>query len=391
MNPRTVAEGVQWVGAVDWDRRLFDGLIPLPEGTSYNSYLVRGTEKTALIDAVDPAMAGVLLCRLEAAGAGRIDYIVSNHSEQDHSGTIPKLLERYPEAKVVATERGRAFLADLLEVPGDRVLAVKDGERLPLGGLALEFIHFPWVHWPETMLTWLPERRMLFPCDLFGSHLATGELFADDLVEVLPAAKRYYAEIMMPFAQAIQKNLDRVVALDPAMIAPSHGPVYRNPRAILDAYRDWVSGPPRNLAVIPHVSMHESTRLLVDRLVDACARLGVRAEPFNLAVTDIGRLAIFLVDAATIVLGTPVVNGAPHPAAASAAFLVNNLKPKARYLAVVGSYGWSGKPLESLGTLVSNLKVEALPNIICKGRPRRADFEAIDRLAEEIARRHASL
>jgi len=391
MNARTVAEGIQWVGAVDWDRRLFDSLIPLPEGTSYNAYLVKGTEKTALVDAVDPTMADVLFSRLESAGAGRIDYVVSNHSEQDHSGTIPRVLEKHPGAKVVATDKAKVFLADLLGVPGERVLPVKDGERLPLGGLTLEFVHFPWVHWPETMLTWVPERRVLFPCDLFGSHLATGELFADDPVEVLPAAKRYYAEIMMPFAPAIQKNLDRAAALDPAMIAPSHGPVYRNPRLILDAYREWVSAPPKNMVVVPYVSMHDSTKRMVEHLVDACARRGVRAEQFNLVDADIGRLAMLLVDAATIVIGAPVVNGGPHPLAAFAAVLANNLKPKARHLALIGSYGWGGKALEQLSTLIPGLKVEALPNVTCKGLPKAADYEALDRLADEIARRHQSL
>ncbi len=391
MNARPVAGGVWWVGAVDWDRRLFDSLIPLPEGTSYNAYLVRGDEKTALIDTVDPSMADVLFSRLADAGAERIDYIVSNHSEQDHSGMIPRVLERHPGAKVVATEKARGFLADLLEIPGDRVLAVKDGERLSLGGLTLEFLHCPWVHWPETMLTWIPERRILFPCDLFGSHLATGELFADDPVEVLPAAKRYYAEILMPFRSAFEKNLARIEALDPAMIAVSHGPVYRNPKVILEAYREWVSAPPRNMAVVAYVSMHDSTKRMAAHLVDALLRRGVRAEQFDLAGADIGKLAMLLVDAATVVVGTPVVNGGAHPQAAYAAVLANILKPKARFLSVIGSYGWGGKAVEQIQALVPNLKVEVLPPVLCKGRPKAADLEALDRLAEDVAQRHKGL
>ena len=391
MNAQVVADGVWWVGAQDWDRRLFDSLIPLPEGTSYNAYLVRGADKTALVDTVDPSMAEVLFSRIENAGAKTIDYIVSNHSEQDHSGLIPAVLEKHPGAKVVATERARGFLADLLDVPAERVLAVKDGERISLGGLTLEFVHFPWVHWPETMLTWIPERRILFPCDLFGSHLAMGAIFADDPMEVLPAAKRYYAEIMMPFAAAIQKNLGRVTALDPALIAPSHGPVYREPRVILDAYREWISAPPKNMVLVPYVSMHDSTKRMVEHLVDACRRRGVRAEPLNLVDADLGRLAMMLVDAATVVLGTPVVNGGPHPLAAYAAVLANNLKPKARHFALIGSYGWSGKALEQIPALMGNLKAENLPNVICKGRPRAADFEALDRLADEIALKHRPL
>jgi len=391
MHARSVAEGIWWVGAVDWDRRLFDSLIPLPDGTSYNAYVVRGAEKTVLIDAVDPSMERFLFSRLADAGVERLDYVVSNHSEQDHSGLLPRVLERFPGARVLATGKARGFLADLLDIPGERVVEVREGEKLPLGGLTLEFLHCPWVHWPETMLTWVPERRVLFPCDLFGAHLATGELFVRDPGEVLPAAKRYYAEILMPFRSVFEKNLARVAALDPAVIAPSHGPLYRDPKIILDAYRDWVGGPPRNLCVVAYVSMHDSTRGMAEHLVDACLRRGVRAESVELSGADVGRLAMLLVDAATLAVGTPTVNGAAHPLAAYAAILANLLKPKARHLAVFGSYGWGGRAVEQLQSLVPSLKVEVLPPVLCRGLPRQADREALDRLAGEIARRHTGL
>lgn len=391
MKGREIAERVRWVGAMDWDRRLFDELIPLPDGTSYNSYLVTGTEKTALIDAVDPPKTGTLVARLEADGVKRIDYIVSHHTEQDHSGAIPAVLARYPGAQVLATELGRSMLVDHLGLPPEKITAVADGGRLSLGDLTLEFVHFPWVHWPETMLTWLPERRLLFTCDLFGAHLASSDLFANDDAVLLAAAKRYYAEIMMPFRTIIAKNLGKVTSLEPAMIAPSHGQVYRNPAFILDAYRDWVSAPPGNLVVIPYISMHESTRLLVEHLVEACANRGVRAEQFNLAEPDIGRLAVLLVDAATVVLGSPVVLAGAHPKVAYAALLANALRPKLRFVSVVGSYGWGGKMVEQLSSMIPNLRAEVLPPVLCKGLPKTADFEAIDRLADQIADRHGKL
>ncbi len=231
---------------------------------------------------------------------------------------------------MLVTDKGKGMLADHLGVAEDRMQAVKDGERIDLGGMTLEFIHFPWVHWPETMLTWLPERRVLFTCDLFGSHFATGDTFAVDEAAVLLAAKRYYAEIMMPFRGMIEKRFERVSSLDMAFIAPSHGPVYHHPRVILDAYRDWVSSPPRNMVVVPYVSMHASTRRMVEHFVEACAHRGIRAEQFNLAATDIGRLATLLVDAATIVIGTPTVLTGPHPQVSYAANLANLIRPKAR-------------------------------------------------------------
>lgn len=391
MHARPVTESIEWVGAIDWDRRLFDELIPLPDGTSYNAYLVRGARGTALIDSVDPAFTEVLLSRLAGAGASRIDYVVAQHAEQDHSGSIPRVLAEHPEARVLATEKCRTMLSDLLDVPADRVRAVRDGERVDLGGLTLEFVHFPWVHWPETMLTWVPERRVLFTCDLFGSHLATSSTFAGGDPEILLGAKRYYAEILMPFRGVIEKHIGRVTGLDAAFIAPSHGPVHDEPKAILDAYRDWVLGPPRNLVVVPYVSMHDSTRRMVERFVEACARRGVRVEQFSLTDPDIGKLAMLLVDAATIVLGTPTVLGGPHPNVAYAAQLANLIRPKARYVSVIGSYGWGGKVVEQLSAMISALKVEIVQPVLCKGLPRLADLEALDRLADAIAERHAAL
>ena len=391
MQARPVVEGVQWVGAIDWDRRLFDELIPLPDGTSYNAYLVRGASKTALLDAVDPKFTEVLLERIAQAGAPKIDFIVSHHAEQDHSGAIPRVLALHPEAKVIATEKCKSMLQDLLDIPADRIQAVKDGESLDLGGLTLEFIHFPWVHWPETMLTWLPERKVLFTCDLFGSHLATSEMFAGDDEAVLLGAKRYYAEIMMPFKGIIEKNLGRVTSLDALFIAPSHGPIYDRPGFILDAYREWLSAPPLNLVVVPYISMHESTRRMVEHFVEACTRRGVRAEQFNLVDPDIGKLAMLLVDAASIVIATPIVLGGPHPNVAYAAILANALRPKARYLSVIGSYGWGGKVAEQLAGLISSLKAEMIPPVLCKGVPKAGDLESLDKLAEAIAERHAQL
>ncbi len=391
MDARLVTKDVQWVGAIDWDRRLFDALIPLPDGTSYNAYLVQGSEKTALIDTVDPERVDTLLARLRSAGVRRIDYVVSQHAEQDHSGSIPRILAEHPAAQVLVTDKGKGMLTDLLEIAPDRMRGVKDGDRVDLGGLTLEFIHFPWVHWPETMLTWLPERRVLFPCDLFGSHLATGNLFANDEGAVLAAAKRYYAEIMMPFRGMIEKGFEKVTRLGAEFIAPSHGPIYAKPSLILDAYGDWVKSPPQNLMVVPFVSMHDSTRRMVEHLVDACASRGVRAEQFDLSDPDIGKLAMLLVDAATIVMGTPTVLHGPHPKVAYAAYLANLLRPKARFLSVIGSLGWGGKVVDQLAAMVPNLKLEVLEPVLCKGLPKAADLAALDRLATDIAEKHKSL
>ncbi|MBN1483861.1 MAG: FprA family A-type flavoprotein, partial [Chloroflexia bacterium] len=246
----------------------------------------------------------------------------------------------------------------------------------------------PWVHWPETMVTYLQEDRLLFSCDFFGSHVATSDLYVTDEGRVYEAAKRYYAEIMMPFRKMIQRNLDKVSDLEIDLIAPSHGPIYDRPEFILEAYRDWVSESPKNEVVIPFISMHGSTRRMVEYLVSALAERGIRVHQFDLAVTDIGKLAITLVDAATIVIGTPTVHVGPHPNVFYAAHLANALRPKLKYASIVGSYGWSSKAIEQIAGLIPNLQVEILEPVLCKGYPREDDLAALDRLAESIAEKH---
>ena len=388
MESRKIKEGIYWVGAVDWDRRMFDDLIPLPDGTSYNTFLIQGSEKTVLIDTVDTTMSNIMLERLSQLGTEHIDYIITNHAEQDHSGTLPQIIERYPETQVVCTSKCKEMLVDLLLVPQDRFLTVEDGATLSLGDRTLEFIHAPWVHWPETMLTYLREDEILFPCDLFGSHLATTDLYVTDEGRVYEAAKRYYAEIMMPFRKIIQKHLKKVQGYKISLIAPSHGPMYDRPEFILDAYQDWVFNNPKNIVVLPYISMHGTTREMVKYLVDALTGKGVTVEQFNLAVTDIGKLAMALVDAATIVIGSPTVLTGAHPNVVYATYLANALRPKVKFVSIIGSYGWGGKMVQQLADLIPNLKVEILDPIVIKGYPGDEDFEALDKLAAIIADKH---
>ncbi len=389
MEQRQIRDGIFKIGAVDWDRRLFDSLIPLPDGTSYNSYLVKGSEKTALIDTVDPAMTHVLKEQLE--DVGRIDYLVAHHAEQDHSGSIPFVVEKYPDARVVVTPKCKDMLMDHLHVPAEKFVTVSDGETISLGNKTLKFLHTPWVHWPETMVSYCEADRILFPCDFFGSHLATSDLYVTDESRVYEAAKRYYSEIMMPFRTTVRKNIEKVEAYKMEIIAPSHGPMYDRPSFIIDAYKDWTSEKPKNHVVIPYISMHGSTRAMVEHLVNALVVRGITVEQFDLSVTDIGKVAIALVDAATIVVGTPTVHIGPHPVVSYAAHLVNALRPKLRFASVIGSYGWSSKAIEHVAALIPNLKAEVLTPVLCKGLPREADLKALDTLADTIAKRHKDI
>jgi len=384
MNARQIVPGVSVLGAQDFDRRSFDELIPLPDGTSYNAYLVRGSEKVALIDAVDPAKISVLQAQL--SDVEEVDYLIVQHVEQDHSGSVPWVLERYPSVQILTSAKARPMLIDHLHIDPERITTVADGETISLGDKTLEFIHAPWVHWPETMLTYLREEKILFTCDFFGSHIASTQVFATDKGRVYDAAKRYYAEIMMPFRTIIAKHLKRLEDYEISMIGPSHGQVYDEPEFIIDAYRHWVLDEPRNIVLLPYVSMHGSTQVMVDHLITALVDRGIDVAPFNLAVTDIGKLAEALVEAKAVVFGTPTVLVGPHPSVVSAAYLIAALRPRLKYASIIGSYGWGGKAPETIQSLTASLKLQWLDPVMVKGLPRDEDLGKVDELAEALAR-----
>jgi len=385
---RQVKPNINAVGAIDFDARLFDRLIPLPDGTSYNAYLVNGSEKTALIDTVDSTKTDVLIDNLSMAGIDKLDYVIAHHAEQDHSGSLPDILLLYPDVKVVTNPKCKAMLIDLLDLRDEQFLTVEDGDTISLGDKTLQFIYLPWVHWPETMGTYLQEDKILFSCDFFGAHLAASSLFVDDEAVVYESAKRYYAEIMMPFRRQINANLAKLDVLEIEMIAPSHGPVHKNPSFIIDAYKDWSSDAVENEVVLPYVSMHGSTAKMVSYLVDALIKRGITVRQFELSTVDVGKLAMSLVDAATIVIGSPTVMVGPHPVAAYAAFLANALRPKTKFVSIIGSFGWGTKAVEQLAALLPNLKVEILEPVMIKGFPKDDDFTTLDKLADEILAKH---
>jgi len=388
MAARKIKENVYYVGAIDWNRRLFDALIPTPDGTSYNAYLVKGSEKTALIDTVDEPKLQELLANIEDAGVDKVDFIVSNHSEQDHAGLIPAILARYPGAKVVTNAKCRDLLKEHLLLEDDVFIIKKDGETLSLGDKTLQFILAPWVHWPETQFTYMVEDKILFTSDFLGSHLAPSKLLVDDCGDFYWGAKRYYAEIMMPFATNVRKHLEKIRGMDVEMIGPSHGPVYTNPKQILNAYEDWSSEKVKNEVVIPYVTMHGSTGKMVEYLTDQLVKRGITVKPFDLVVADTGQLAMELVDAATVVIGAPTVLVGAHPKAIYIAALANALRPKTRFIGVIGSYGWGSRMLDQLTGLLCNLTVEMLSSVVIKGYPKADDFAALDKLADEILDKH---
>ncbi|MFX0113961.1 MAG: FprA family A-type flavoprotein, partial [Candidatus Hodarchaeota archaeon] len=379
---------IYWVGAIDWSRKLVDSLTPVPAGTTYNAFLIQGKEKTVLLDTIDRQMEQVLLTRI--AHFPTIDYIIVHHAELCHSGSIPAVLERYPEAKVLSTARAQKILTDHLGIPEERMQTISDGEVLSLGDRHLKFIHTRFIHWPETMVTYVPEEKILFTCDLFAAHLATSHLYVGNDTRVYQAAKRFYAELLAHYrVPMVQRVLDKLRDLDLDLIAPGHGPIYDKPTLIQEAYHDWAFAKPKNLVFLPFISMYGSTKEMVDYFIEALIQKGIKVAAINLEEEhDLGKLATGLVDPATIVLATPTTMGGPHPYHVTLLYLMSILKPKARFLSLIGSYGWARIVNKTFGEMTANLGIEILDLVLCKGPPKKKDFEALEALAATIAQKH---
>ncbi|UCE96142.1 MAG: FprA family A-type flavoprotein [Candidatus Bathyarchaeota archaeon] len=384
-----ISPNVFWVGIEDWNRRFFDAFIPLPNGTSYNSYLIVGKEKTALIDTVNPGFEKILLKKIsQIVPPGKIDYIIMNHAEPDHAGGILEVMKVAPNAKVVATKLGVDMTKIYFDVPSERRISVKDGDTLELGQKTLKFIEAPWLHWPETMFTFNMEDSVLFTCDFLGSHITSDKLFADEVGGLLmPEAKRYYAEIMMPFSASAQKALDKVNLLNPKIIAPSHGPVHRNPQSIIEAYEKWTRGPLEKKVIVVYVSMWGSTQTLERIITETISTEGVETVPYNLTVADISHVLRDLVDASAVVIGTPTVLGGAHPLALYATELIASFGVRGKIAAIFGSFGWGGGATRRVKLRLEKGGFEVVYTLDVRGPPKPAHIEKAVSLGKAVAKR----
>ena len=382
-----ISSDVHWVGVKDWDRRMFDRLIPLPNGTSYNSYLIKGTEKTALIDTVNPGFEKILEEKIDQVSETKeIDYLIMNHAEPDHAKALAHLLPKTDGGTIITSKKGKDMAQELHHLPEESIRTVENGNKIDLGGKKLRFINAPWLHWPETMFTFYEEENILFPCDFFGSHLASEKFYDEEMGDELTQyAKSYFGEIMMPFRKMVDQALDKIEDLDIEMIAPSHGPIYKNPEDIVSSYRTWASGKVKEKVLVIYVSMWGSTEKLANTLTDAIASQGVEAVPINLASGDLGKLAGEIVDSAGIVIGTPTVLGGPHPDIQHVTYLAKKLNPPTKYLGVIESHGWSGGAVAEIADMVENMDAEVVGTVEVLGSPKNEDLEETVRLGEKLA------
>ncbi len=356
-----IAEGVYWVGAIDWDIRNFHGYSTY-SGTTYNAYLVMA-DKVTLVDTVKGPFKNELVSRISSViDPGKIDYVVSNHAEMDHSGCLAEFIDRFSPEKVFASNKGVEALEAHFGI-GDKLTAVGDGEKIDLGSDSLICLETKMLHWPDSMVTYLPGRKILFSQDGFGMHHASFERF-DDLIDdaVLEReAAKYYANILLPFSPIVRKVLKKIEdsGIEIGIIAPDHGPIWRSGGdRILSLYRRWSSRELRRKAVIAFDSMWGSTALMAKVIGQALSENDVDVAYRNLNTTHRSDLAAELINAGALIVGSPTINGNIFPTVADALYYIRGLKPTGIVGAAFGSYGWSGEAVAQIAELMESMKIE---------------------------------
>lgn len=380
-------ENIDWVGYVDWTVRDFHGY-HTHKGSTYNAYLLRD-DKTALIDTVKAPFADQLLRRLsELTDLDRIDFVVCNHAEPDHSGALPEAMRVCPRAELVCNEKCRAALSRHYDTSAWKFRVVSDGERLPLGRRGLTFIDTPMAHWPESMFTYVAEEKLLFSMDAFGQHYASSGRFDDEepLDAVLEEARTYYANIVMPYGKQVARVLDRAAGLEIDTIAPSHGIIWRKHIGdILTAYRDWVICKPKAKALVIYDSMWQSTEKMAQAVMEGAIRPGVDAKLYHVRRSGITVLASEILDAAAVAFGTPTLNGTMMPEMAALLTYLKGLRPAGKAGFTFGSYGWAKGGAREAEDFLKEMRFEML------GEPIQSQFVPTDEILEECRARGREL
>jgi flavorubredoxin len=363
---------IDWVGYVDWTVRDFHGYNTF-RGSTYNAYLIRG-DKIALIDTVKAPYAEKLLDNVAAlAPLDTVDYVVVNHAEPDHAGALPAVLDACPNATVVTNQRCQGILSGYHDTSRWRWQLVGTGDTLSLGNRTLSFLETPMVHWPDSMMTYVVEDKLLFSMDAFGQHYASGGRFDDQepFETVMWEAKAYYANIIMWAGKPIQRALEAASALEIGMIAPSHGVIWRTHLdKILAAYQDWVVCRPTPKVLVVYESMWESTTQMARAIWEGACQEGVSAKLFDLRASNNTLLATEVLDAATIAWGSSTLNGGMLPLSGGALTYLKGLRPLYKAGFAFGSYGWSKGGAAAVQEMLQATKVEILREPLeCQWRP----------------------
>jgi flavorubredoxin len=384
-----IRENIYWVGGIDWDLRNFHGYLT-QRGSTYNAYLVID-KKITLIDTVKYYLCDEMLERIRSVvDPSKIDYIISNHVEMDHSGSLPQMSKIAPQAVIITSPNGQKGLTEHYK-SGLNLRVVKQGETVNTGAYNFSFVLTPMVHWPDNMITHLPEERILFSNDAFGQHLATSERFDDEyrFEIILEEARKYYANIVLPYSEQVKKALAAASPLAIEIIAPSHGIIWRkNIGALLQAYSDWSANKTVDKALVIYDTMWNSTKKIAYAVANAFENRGIRALMMNLQTHHISDIMTEVLDAKYICVGSPTLNNNMLPTVSAFLTYLRGLAPKNRTALSFGSYGWGGQSIGQVEEILKACGFSMMENIKVKYVPEEAALNDITtKLENEIGRK----
>jgi anaerobic nitric oxide reductase flavorubredoxin len=389
MKKASLAEGINWVGVVDWNIRDFHGYVT-QRGSTYNAYLIQDV-KTALVDTVKHAFSNELLRNIcEIVDPEKIDYIIVNHVEMDHSSSLPVIAKYAKNATIISSARGKDAIIE--HYGADFCIeTVKTGDELKLGKRTLRFVEAPMLHWPDSMFTYVVEDKILMPNDAFGQHLASSERFDDEVDEhvLMEEAQTYYANILMPLAPLITRKIQEVVkmGIPIEMIAPSHGIIWRsNPSKIIQAYLDWSAGVLKNKVVIVYDTMWGSTDKMARAIEEGAASQGVDVKLLKLRAANRTEAMTEILDAKAVVVGSPTLNNGMFPTLGSFLTYATGLKPKGKLWGFFGSYGWGGGAVKSMIEMAQKAGFEVHePSVEVRYVPEQEDLKKCFEFGQQIA------
>lgn len=389
MKPFEIAKDIYQVGAADWNIRDFHGY-STEQGTTYNAFLIMD-ETIALVDTVKREFSDELISNIASiVDPKRIDLVISNHTEMDHSGGLARVMHRIGEDKpLYCSQMGHKNLS--LHFPRRwNYSPVQDGEELKLGKKTIKFFETRMLHWPDSMFSYLEEDALLFSSDAFGQHYAGPERFDDEIGEaVMPHAKKYFANILMPYSPLILKLVDKVssAGLRLETICPDHGIIWRkNPGKIIEAYVEWSRQEPARKAVVIYDTMWHSTEIMAGAIVDALCSEGVYAKPMHLRSVHRSEVMTEILDAGAVIVGSPTLNNGIFPTVSDFLTYMKGLKPKNKVAAAFGSYGWSGESVKILSEALESMKFQVIqPGARVQYVPDEKGLEACREIAAQVA------
>ena len=390
MSKIQLAEGIYWVGAIDWNIRDFHGY-STHRGSTYNAYLIVD-EKIALIDTVKASFFPEMMRRVkEIVDPLKIDYLISNHVEMDHSGSIPMILAECKNAQLITCAKfGEAGLRKHFCLEGP-MTAVKEGSELDLGKRKLVFVPIPMLHWPDSMVTYSPKDEILFSSDAFGQHLASSGRFDDEVdpAALMQEATKYYANILMPFGHLIPPVAEKLSKLAIKIIAPSHGIIWRSdPGKIVSAYADWSAGKAKHKALVIYDTMWQSTAKMAEAITEGLMAEGVEVRHYKLTGSDKSDIMTEVLDAEVVVVGSPTLNNGMFPSVATFLCYLKGLKPKGKIGATFGSYGWAGGATKAVRQEMEQAGISlVVPDLSLRWVPDPSEIAQCVDFGREIAKR----